>query len=190
VSGQDLPYSLDRAELGHGVISMSSSTTRPNTSERYAFISYSRADRSRVMNEVSAIRARGFPVWIDDAIRPTAEWPDEIGMALQGCSLFVLFVTPNAIESRNVRNEVNLAIDESKPVLVIYLEKTDLSLGLRLRLGDVQAVHKLDLLPERYTQLLSETLTSALGGDPIPQPEPSPAEQAGREDLDFGQLGL
>lgn len=169
---------------------MSSNHTTPSDQDRFAFISYSRADRLRVVEEVSAIRAWGFPVWIDDEIRPASEWPETIGKAVQACSLFVLFVTANSIESRNVRNEVNLAIEEEKPVLAIHLEKTELSPGLRLRLGDIQAIHRHDLTPDRYRRLVSETFGQTLGADPEPQPKPDPAQAERRDDVDFGQLGL
>lgn len=169
---------------------MGSKHDGPNASDRYAFISYSRTDRSRVVEEVSAIQAWGFSIWIDDQIRPATEWPERIGNALQACSLFVLFVTANSIESRNVRNEVNLAIDEAKPVLAIHLEKTELSPGLRLRLGDIQAIHKQDLPADRYKRLLRETFADALGREPAPEPDPDPHQGKRRDDVDFGQLGL
>lgn len=169
---------------------MTSSHTAFSEQDRFAFISYSRADKVRVVEEVSAIRGLGFSVWIDEKIRPTSEWPETIGNAVQACSLFVLFVTANSIESRNVRNEVNLAIDEGKPVLAIHLEKTELSPGLRLRLGDIQAIHKHDLPPDRYTRLVSETFSQMLGSDPKPPPKSDPSESAPKDDVDFGQLGL
>lgn len=169
---------------------MGSKHDGPDTSDRYAFISYSRTDRSRVVEEVSAIQAWGFSIWIDDQIRPATEWPERIGNALQACSLFVLFVTANSIESRNVRNEVNLAIDEAKPVLAIHLEKTELSPGLRLRLGDIQAIHKQDLPADRYKRLLRETFADALRREPAPEPDPDPNQGKQRDDVDFGQLGL
>jgi hypothetical protein len=169
---------------------MSLNRTASSEQDRFAFISYSRADKMRVIGEVSAIRSLGFSVWIDEKIRPTSEWPETIGHAVQACSLFVLYVTAKSIESRNVRNEVNLAIDEGKPVLAIHLEQVELSPGLRLRLGDIQAIHKHDLSPDRYTSLVSETFSQTLRSDPKPLPKPDPSETGPRDDVDFGQLGL
>ncbi len=77
-----------------------------------------------------------------------------------------------------------------KPVLAIHLEKTELSPGLRLRLGDIQAIHKQDLPADRYKRLLRETFADALRREPAPEPDPDPNQGKQRDDVDFGQLGL
>jgi len=42
---------------------------------------------------------------------------------LLGSNLFVAFMSPSAIDSRNVRNEINLASSENKNILVVFLQE-------------------------------------------------------------------
>lgn len=154
--------------------------------ESYAFVSYARRDRIRVKEQVSTIREWGHRIWIDEAIRPTDEWPETIARAIQGCSIFVLFLTANSAGSRNVRNEVHFALEETKPILAVYLERTELPGGLRLRIGDIQSVVKPDLNPQQYARLMHRTLGAALGGAPA---QPPPARRR-EPSIDLGNLGL
>ena len=168
----------------------SSDADRPD-GPPYAFVSYSRRDQMRVRAEIAEIRAWGYKVWFDDQIRPTKDWPDEIAHALANCALFILFLTRNSADSRNVRNEVNFALDEQTSILAVYLEEVQLPPGLRLRIGDTQAIDKTRSTPKRYREQLQEAIAAALGAAP---PPPDPAAQDGVDRsppvVDLGQLGM
>jgi hypothetical protein len=58
------------------------------------------------------------------------------------CSFFLAFLSPRAVQSRHVRNEVHFALGEEKPFLAVYLEETDLPGGLKLQIGSLQAIHR------------------------------------------------
>ena len=67
--------------------------------------------------------------------------------------MFVVFLSDNAVESRNVRNEIFLAKREGIPILPICLEKTELEYGLKLQLEDIQAILKYVLPEDEYLRL-------------------------------------
>ncbi|HEY3782664.1 MAG TPA: SUMF1/EgtB/PvdO family nonheme iron enzyme [Fimbriimonadaceae bacterium] len=46
------------------------------------------------------------------------------------------------LPSKNVRNEINYALNASKPFLAIHLSQTTLPRGLQLQMGDIQAILK------------------------------------------------
>ena len=64
-------------------------------------------------------------------------------------SFFVSFHLGPPIQSI-VETEINLALNEKKPFLAIHLEETELPPGLRLRMGDLQAIIVRKMPVERY----------------------------------------
>lgn len=129
----------------------------------YLFISYSHQDAHLVYPEISQIHEAGYNIWYDEGVAASNEWPEEIANAVLGCSVFVCFVSPRATDSINCRNEINLALNEKKPFLAIYLEETELPPGLRLRMGDLQAIIKDKIPAGRYLPKVSMTLDQLLG---------------------------
>lgn len=118
--------------------------------EPYIFISYAHMDSNAVFPEIKRFNDQGYRVWYDEGISPGSEWTDEIADALSGCSLFVVMMTPHALASHNVQNEINYAIDERKPFVSIHLTETNLRGGLKLQIGTKQAILKHNMTENEY----------------------------------------
>jgi hypothetical protein len=88
----------------------------------YIFICYARNDEAFVLPLASQLKARGVPVWLDQwDIPPSADWDQAIDEAIVRCAHFLIVLSPVAINSREVKGELRLALDENKPVLpVLY----------------------------------------------------------------------
>lgn len=115
----------------------------------------------RILAKLSADR---FRVWYDEGIEPGSEWPEEVGRALAGCRQFLVFMSPEAIESRNVRNEINLALSENKPIMVVYLQPTPLSEGMKLQIGTVQFLNRHEMADAEFSARLEQVLPPDLRG--------------------------
>ena len=127
--------------------------------EPYVFISYARLDKDRVYEEIKRFNEAGFNVWYDEGITPGNEWSDEIARALSKCAVFVVMLTPTSAPREAVLNEISFALDEGKPFLAIYLEDTELSPGLRLRISRKQAILKYNMSEEEYEFKYIEAFT-------------------------------
>lgn len=110
--------------------------------EPYIFVSYSHKDSSTIYPEIENLYQKGYRIWYDEGIEPGNEWPEEIALALSACSHFIVFVSPAAAASENVRNEINFALNKGKPFLAVHIRETKLPPGLELRMGDRQALMK------------------------------------------------
>ena len=86
------------------------------------FISYSRRDQEFVTRLASDLDAQVAGVWFDQAtIQLGQKWHDEIMEGIQECKAFILVLSPDAMESRYVREEVNKALELGKTIFpVIY----------------------------------------------------------------------
>ena len=129
----------------------------------YLFVSYSHQDAHLVYPEIIQFRDAGYNIWYDEGVAASNEWPEEIANAVLGCSVFLCFISPRATDSINCRNEINLALNEKKPFLAIHLEETELPPGLRLRMGDLQAILKDKIPAPRYLAKVTDTLDQLLG---------------------------
>src|SRR5688500_482301 len=86
------------------------------------FISYSRRDQEFVTRLASELDAQVAGVWFDQsAIQLGENWHDEIMEGIRDCKAFILVLSPDAAESKYVREEVNKALELGKTIFpVIY----------------------------------------------------------------------
>jgi hypothetical protein len=130
----------------------------------YIFTSYSHRDMREVFAVIKKLADGRYRIWYDEGVEPGNEWPEEVGRALLGSNLFVVFMSPAAIDSRNVRNEINLASSENKNILVVFLQPADLSEGMKLQIGTVQYMNKYEMTEKEFLEKLRKTLSPDLRG--------------------------
>ncbi len=126
--------------------------------EPYIFVSYAHADKAIVYPEIQLLNERGCRIWFDEGITPAHEWSEEIARAINGCGFFVVFMTPAAALSPYVNREIHWAVDRRKAFLVIYLEPTTLSDGLKWLIGPVQAITRHEIQHVTYLERLGRAL--------------------------------
>ena len=108
----------------------------------YIFISYAHLDSEKVFPIIREFQDTAYHLWFDEGIDPGNEWPEEVANALEKSALFVVFISPNSVNSVNVRNEINFALADNIPFIAIHLEETRLTAGLKLQIGAKQAIMK------------------------------------------------
>jgi hypothetical protein len=86
------------------------------------FVSYSRRDQEFVTRLASDLNARVAGVWFDQSdIQPGENWHNEIIKGIRECKAFILVLSPDAVKSKYVHEEVNKALELGKTILpVIY----------------------------------------------------------------------
>jgi len=100
--------------------------------QRKTFLSYSRANKDFAVRLARELKAEGFWVWLDQLDIPAgSRWDVEVEKALEECEIFMIIMTPAAIASENVRDEMGYAIDNGKRFLPVLLEKCNVPLRLR-----------------------------------------------------------
>jgi hypothetical protein len=128
----------------------------------YIFTSYAHRNMKDVFQIIKRLNRDRYRIWYDEGIEPGNEWPEIVGSAVVNCSQFLVFMSPYAAESRNVRNEINLAFNEHKDILVVFLQKTNLSEGMKLQIGTVQFINRFDLTEREFLDKLTRVLSSTL----------------------------
>jgi len=128
----------------------------------YLFISYSHKDSQVVFKEITELSHTGYRIWYDEGIDPGNEWPDEVAQALEKSAFFIVFISPNSINSQNVKNEINFALNKHKPFLAVHITDTVLPSGLLLRMGDIQAIFRYKMDEITFTRKICRALPEKL----------------------------
>lgn len=109
--------------------------------EPYIFISYAHAD-TEVQDLLMDLAAKDYRFWYDEGIQSGSDWADVISERIKNCTQFIAFLSKNAINSENVKDEIHLAVKYKIDMLVIHLENIVLDGGLELHLDRKQALLK------------------------------------------------
>ena len=146
-------------------------------SEPYVFVCYAHSDADVIYPELADLAATGVPVWYDEGIEPSSEWSDSLAHAIEGCALFLYYLSPRSASSDHCRREISFALDVGLKVLVAVLEPTTTSAGLRLSLGNRQSILRHELTSGVYLEKLRSTIDLALAGT-TSSPTTAPTTQA------------
>jgi len=96
------------------------------------FISYSRDNSDFVVRFARDLRAAGFDIWLDQLDIPKgSRWDDEVERALESSSTFIIVLSPESIESQNVKDEIGYALDNGKHILPVLLKSCKIPFRLR-----------------------------------------------------------
>jgi hypothetical protein len=137
----------------------------------YVFLSYSSTDRARVLPIIEKLQAAGARVWIDIVgIPPGGNYGLEIAKAIQGSALVVLACTAAAMQSRNVKQEIQLAWKHHRPYLPLLLEPIDVTPEIEYWLEGHQWVQVYDTPEEQWLPPVMRALEEA--GIPVVPPRP------------------
>jgi TIR domain len=99
---------------------------------QFAFLSYAREDAEFVLRLAKDLRGGGAGVWVDQLdIAPGQRWDRAVEDALAKCLELVVVLSPAAVESTNVMDEVSLALEDGKTVVPVLHSQCKIPFRLR-----------------------------------------------------------
>jgi uncharacterized protein YegL len=82
------------------------------------FVSHSTADHEWCIELVRVLKAAGYDVWYDStSLRAGESWIETIEHEIMQRELFILIDSPAALDSRWVRDEINLALNTNRRII-------------------------------------------------------------------------
>lgn len=108
----------------------------------YIFISYAEADLERIQPIVEKLKKSGYRVWYEDGQNLEADKEEYIANQIAECGCFIAFISENYLTSADCKDELAYAREEDKRRIVIYLDRLELSKGMKMRLAQAQSIHK------------------------------------------------
>ena len=144
-------------------------------SDNRTFVSYSRADSEFALKLASDLRANGASIWLDQLdIAAGARWDSAIEDALRRSARVIVLLSPKAVASQNVLDEVSFALDEGKTIVPVLVETCTVPMRLR-RLQYVDFTPGYETALGRLLVTLGVPHTS-VSRTATPPPEPPPRE--------------
>lgn len=102
----------------------------------YLFISYAHLDAARVLPIIKELHQQKYRVWYDTGIEAGANWPEVIAGHLSKAATILFFVSKQFPLSQNCAREVNFAVDQKLPMMVVYLDSVELPAGMKMQLSE------------------------------------------------------
>ena len=79
------------------------------------FLSHARKDATLAYELATRLTRRGYSVWLpEDQIEPGDNWAKKIGKALEDSDFMVILLTPSALDSDSLRQDIEFAIMSRK----------------------------------------------------------------------------
>lgn len=131
----------------------------------YIFISYAHKDSEVVLPIISRLQRDGYRVWYDEGIAPGSNWDEYISSHLDKSCNVLSFISEAYVKSQNCKDELALTRAKGKPVNIVYISDVQLTPGLRMRYGRIQALFmKAMSEDELFSRLYAvEAMQTALG---------------------------
>jgi hypothetical protein len=127
------------------------------------FISHSSEDRSKAVAVCSALESRRIQCWISSRdILPGADWGEAIINAIAESRLMILVLSRNANKSKQIKKEVERAVDKGVVVVPLRIEDVTPAGSLEYFLGTQQRIDAFALPFERHLDQISQSIKAAL----------------------------
>ncbi len=96
------------------------------------FFSYSRFDATFALKLATDLTLAGLPVWIDQVdISPGAKWDVTVEDALRACGAVPVILSPDAVASSSVMDEVSFALESGRKILPVVYKPCEIPFRLR-----------------------------------------------------------
>jgi len=128
----------------------------------FLFVSYAHVDKLHVYPIIDYLNKTSINIWYDEGIPISENWKKVIVENIEKCKAFLVFITPQILNSDYVQKEINFALKRHKPFFPVYLKETKLPGELEFEISDLQHLNKY-LMPEsEFYDKLQKELSSIL----------------------------
>ena len=133
------------------------------------FISYSRADNQFVDGLISDLEQKGIHVWVDrEDIEGGTAWRAAISEAIRKCRAFLIVLSPNSTQSKNVSRELSLAESHDRMIIPIIYQDCKIPPGMEYQLAELQWINLNNLSYEAALDRLVRALAISAGARRTP----------------------
>ena len=102
--------------------------------EQTVFISYARANSVFALKLTGDLRAMSVDVWLDQLDIPAGDqWDNSVEFALKKCPCILCILSPAAVDSQNVMDEISFGIEKKKKIVPVLYQKCEVPFRLRRR---------------------------------------------------------
>src|SRR5688572_4679358 len=133
----------------------------PSNEQPTVFVSYARSDSQFALKLARDLREAGVNLWIDQFNIPIgARWDRSVEAALNACPSFLVILSPLAVDSENVMDELSFALSKNKKIVPVLYQNCAIPLRLtRFQYIDFTADYDTGF-PKLFTELGVDTISA------------------------------
>ncbi len=133
--------------------------------QKKVFVCYSRKDEAFARLLAEDLKKAGIYIWMDQFDIPAgAPWDREVESALSVTKTTLVILSPNAVESNNVRDEIGAAVDAGDYIVPVLLAPCEIPLRIRR--------HQFVDFTKGYEAALKQLVASLSNvGEAVPEPK-------------------
>ena len=136
----------------------------------YVFVCYAHDEREIVLEQIAWLRSQGFEVWFDEAMEVGSRWSEDLARAVDGCAVFLYFLSPRSTSSRYCLDEVHFALECGRPIVPVEIAPVTLTPGLKLSIGGTHRIFMHRMPAREFRLKLASGLRAAMQGEPAAHP--------------------
>jgi internalin A len=128
---ESFPVSIDGKIVDIHVGELLNGIRAPKAQGKKIFISYSHQDKSFAKKLANQLEKEGMRVWWDfDSLKGGQDWQKEIERAIKQSDFFLVTLTPDAVKSEWVGNEIIYANQAQKTIIPLRLKPCHIPISL------------------------------------------------------------
>jgi len=127
---ESLPVQIGNEIIDVNVRKLLDSILPPKRKVTKVFISYARPDKKFARRLANDLNKEGIESWWDFGLQGGQDWQKEIERAIKQCDYFLVALTPDAVLSEWVGNEILYASNAQKTIIPLHLKKCEVPIGL------------------------------------------------------------
>ena len=93
----------------------------------FVFVSYSHLDSDCVLDIITPLHEQKYRVWYDEGIPAGSDWPKNIDVHMRAAAAVLFFISMHSISSDNCYKEMREAVRQSKAILCVRLDASELT---------------------------------------------------------------
>jgi len=136
----------------------------------YVFVCYAHDEREIVLEQIAWLRSQGFEIWFDEAIEVGSRWSEDLARAVDGCAVFLYFLSPRSTSSRYCLDEVHFALECGRPIVPVEIAPVTLTPGLKLSIGGTHRIFMHRMPAREFRLKLASGLRAAMQGESAAHP--------------------
>jgi hypothetical protein len=141
-------------------------SARPAATRFDVFISYSHVDKATADATCAALEQAGIRCWIAPRdITPGDDWGAAIVKAIDQCRTMVLIFSSNANSSKQIRREVERAVNAGVPIIPVRIENVTPTEAMAYFMSTVHWLDALTAPLEGHLQRLARSIKALLEAD-------------------------
>jgi len=122
---------LDQYYVAPDTAETTSQAATERTQGVKVFVCYSHHDKTFTKKLADELESHGMQVWWDyDSLKGGQDWQREIEIGIKQCDFFLVALTPDAVASEWVGNEITYANQAQKTIIPLHLKKCEIPIGL------------------------------------------------------------